>query len=357
MIHMNKVKKISTFLLSFLIIIICIEVYFRLTGISLPSYVYDDNVVGRTHDPGHKIFLVQAEGFCIDEVNALGYIGTEYPKKKSTNTIRVALLGSSYIEGVQVFRRNRFSTKLEKQLTNKLDKKVEVVNFAIGGDDFRGMYVRYQKLVKQFNPDYVLFMIQPQALYKAKTIPSPELILVNDSLEINYNYLNTSETQVRQKFKFLRKFAIGNMIKEAYEAYYIGRLPAILFDKLYSPPVKKSENKKTTDMYKFFDIDIKIIEMLNNDNNNSNITNIIVPIDELPSNYSSYLDSLNFPVVNIYSELQKYEPKELLYWKASGIMGHWNNYAHNIIGELVSTKLAEFIKKSKSNHKVSSENN
>ena len=155
---MQHVKKIGLFIFSLILILSYLEIYLRLSGLSNPSYVYDDELVGRTHNKGYDIIVTGAEGFCIDKVNEFGYVGPAYTPRRNNNAIRIALLGSSYIEGLQVFRRNRFSTILENALSKKLNKKVEILNFAIGGDDFRAT------LSGSHRPSSSLFLIPPLAL-------------------------------------------------------------------------------------------------------------------------------------------------------------------------------------------------
>ena len=335
-------KKFFLFLMCIILITFLLELYLREVGISLPSYVYDNKILGRTQFPGKEIFQAGAEGFCIDRVNSYGYTGNGYPPLKDTNTIRFALFGSSYIEGIQVFRRNRFSTILEKELSKKFDNKVEVLNFAIGGDDFRGMFFRYLKFAQDFQPDYFIFMIQSQALYKKKSIPSPEVYIENDSLKISYKYIHSSETLLRERFKLVRLSAIGNIIKEGFEAYYNGMLPSVILDKFYRPESKvissKAEHKDT-----YFSINKKIIDYLDNQNHLFPIKNIIVKLDTLPKGYNQYLSLSNFPQIDLFDDLHPYGEEKLHYWKASGMLGHWNNFAHHIVGKILAERLYNFI--------------
>ena len=336
-------KKQFLFILSFILTIFFLEVYLRFTGISLPSYVYDDKILGRTHNPNHEIFKAKAEGFCIDQVNKYGYVGVAYPKERKKETIRIALLGSSYVEGLQVFLRNRFSYIFEKELSNNLGKKVEVLNFAIGGDDFRGMYIRYIDLVKNYNPDYTLFMVKPSDFSRKKSIPSPDLILENGKLDVNYDFLNSSETAMREKFSFLRKSGLGDLLKEAYEVYYLDRLPHIILDKLdFINSLEKSSNI-LGDTYSYFEINKVVMEDLNRINAVSKYKSFIVDMDSFQEKYKDYIQSIHLYSFNIYDALEKYRPNELMYWKASRKMGHWNNFANKVVGHLLAEKMAEFL--------------
>lgn len=341
------IKSVLYFLFSLILTLIILEFYLRFTGISLPSSVFDDKKLGRTHYPNRDIFEVKAEGFCIDKVNKLGYIGPVYTQKKDNQTLRIALLGSSFIEGIQVFYRNRFSYIFEKELSKKLNKKVEVLNFAIGGDDFRGMYLRYKDLVLRYNPDYTFFMVKPTDFSRKKSIPAPELVLSNDELSINQDFLKSSETATREKFSMLREFGLGNFLKEAYEVYFTGRLPRILLDKLDFINVKEERSTIAGDTYSYQEINKKVMDELLNLNLNTNSKSIIVDMDGFQSKYLDYINTIGLSYLDISKSLKNYSEMELMYWKASKKMGHWNNFANNEVGKILTQQFKDFLDKDK----------
>lgn len=341
---MLKIRKFFLFLISVLVIVTLLEIYFRIMGISLPSFVYDDPILGRTHKAGREIFSASAEGFCVDQVNYFGYTGNGYPHTKNNGTIRIALFGSSYIEGLQVFRRNRFSTIFEEQINSFLDTNVEVLNFAIGGDDFRGMFFRYLKFSNTYSTDYNLFFIQNQALIKNKTIPSPEIFFKDDSVYISYKYLLEKETKLRETFSFIRNSSVGNLFKEGFEVYYTGRLGKIVFDKLWS--LNNNMERGLSNYDNFYDLNIKIFNYLSKQNEKK-IKNILVLMDSVDTSYMDYLKNLNLPIINLSEKLKAYDYEELHFWKASHKIGHWNNFAHNVVGYFLSTEFKKFIKNEK----------
>lgn len=341
---MFKINKFAHFSISVLAIIILFEFYFRIMGISLPSFVYDDPILGRTHKAGQEIFGASAEGFCIDEVNSFGYTGNGYPPGKENGTIRIALFGSSYIEGLQVFRRNRFSTIFEKQINNFSNTNVEVLNFAIGGDDFRGMFFRYLKFSENYNSDFNLFFIQNQALIQNKTIPSPEVFFKDDSIYISNKYLLDKETKLRQTFSLIRNSSVGNLFKEGFEVYYSGRLGKIVFDKLWS--FDNNMARGLSDHDNFYDLNIRIFNFLSKQNEKG-IKNILVLMDSVDTSYSDYLKNLNLPIINLSEKLNSYDYKKLHFWKASSKIGHWNNFAHSVVGYSLATEFKEFMKNEK----------
>lgn len=336
-----KIKNILKFSIYIVILIALFEFYFRLLGISLPSFVTDNNTLGRTHKAKQQIFSAGGEGFCIDEINEFGYTGNGYPQKRKNGTIRIALYGSSYIEGLQVFRRNRFSTIFENKLADKLGKNIEVLNFAIGGDDFRGMFFRFLTIGQKYNPDINIFFIQNQALLNKKTIPSPSVKIIRDSININYDYLNLEESKIRKRFQFVRNTAIGNLIKESFEVYYSGRIWEIILDKLNF--INKNEKRKIEEE-NLDELNLSIFNYISNWNKNNNSKNIVVLMDNLSEKYLKLLkNDKNLIIFDLYGYLKSYSVHDLHYWKASNKIGHWNNFAHRIVAEFLTDNLFEYL--------------
>jgi hypothetical protein len=100
------------------------------------------------------------EGFSMGNFNKGRYLHTFYPVEKPTNTIRIAALGDSYVEGFQVFERDHFLKLTEQKLNKDLKDSVQILNFGRSGFDFGDMYAYYETMVKDYNPDIVLFFYQ-----------------------------------------------------------------------------------------------------------------------------------------------------------------------------------------------------
>jgi len=332
-------------MLTFLFALIFFEFFLRSTEIMLPSFVYDNKQLGRTHKPDALVNLINAEGFYMGKINQFGYAGIGYPREKSVNEFRIALIGDSYIEGFQLFERNHFKTFLENHLSKILNTKVEVLNFGIGGADLRGMYLRFDKLAKEYNPDITLFFVKEEDLVKKDVLPMPEPYIKNDSIEFSENFLNTADSKIRQEFAFVRDYSVGNLFKEVFEVYHEGLLIRMLFDKLY--PVKNLSAQSFNRIYsidtdKFYEINKKILEILSN-KENKNYHPVIVEINQYPEYYNDLIKNLSINVFSLKSELSKYNPTNLTYWKASGKIGHWNQFAHKIVGNYLFNKLKKFI--------------
>ncbi len=102
----------------------------------------------------------KGEGASFVEVNSEGLRDREHTKIKPPNTLRVAVLGDSFTEAIQVPIEQTFWSKLERKLGNcaavKGRKNVEVINFGIQGYGTAQELIMLRKKVWDYNPDIVV---------------------------------------------------------------------------------------------------------------------------------------------------------------------------------------------------------
>jgi hypothetical protein len=341
---MNIIKKLVLFLICLIIICFILEFYFRASGISLPGYFYNDLKSGSTLIAGREIFNIGPDKFCIDKVNKYGYIGNGYPNKKDPGTIRIALLGNSFIEGNQVFRRNRFSTILQDNLSEKTERKVEILNLGIFGANLKDEYFKYIRLGADSYVDYFIFFVDSTGMSKERKIAGPDFYLEKDSLKISYTPLHKNMQQVYETFRLISYTALGNLVRGAYNIYYEGILPSIIFGKLY-PSDKKGQSPSTSNPDRYILINKKIIDNLAQQNKISANRIIIVKRDNFPRLYENYFKNRNFPYIDLYTFINQNGGQEkLCYWKAGNIIAHWNNLGHKLIGKFLAGKIYDLIK-------------
>ncbi|MCB4755989.1 MAG: GDSL-type esterase/lipase family protein [Elusimicrobia bacterium] len=143
-------QALSVFLLA--IVFILLDV---ISGYFIP---YDRPPVPRNKDTfvlespvrGHQ--LLPSTTFRMDGVmyatNSMGFRDREYPIKKPSGTFRVAVLGDSFIEGMGEKQENTLPNVLERRLSEKWKRKVEVMNCGIRG----GSPALYQYWVEDLAP-------------------------------------------------------------------------------------------------------------------------------------------------------------------------------------------------------------
>ncbi|MBD1826343.1 SGNH/GDSL hydrolase family protein [Microcoleus vaginatus GB1-A2] len=100
------------------------------------------------------------EGASLVQVNSEGLRDREHTKAKPPNTLRVAVLGDSFTEAIQVPIEETFWSKLERKLGNceavKGRKNVEVINFGVQGYGTAQELIMLRKKVWDYNPDIVI---------------------------------------------------------------------------------------------------------------------------------------------------------------------------------------------------------
>lgn len=112
----------------------------------------------RSHDRINAHRYAGGEIYRGFRLNAGGYHDTEWEKPKPTGTLRVLALGDSFAFGVVDYEDN-FLTRLETELTQRLERSVEVVNLGIAGiqpEDYRHL-LNEEGLA--FEPDIILICL------------------------------------------------------------------------------------------------------------------------------------------------------------------------------------------------------
>jgi lysophospholipase L1-like esterase len=143
--------------------VLTVEVLLRLLGISFPVFWRIDPLLGLTPNPG-------AQGVYVDEgrgrvsINSHGMRDVERTVAKASGTFRIAVLGDSFTEALQVDREQAFPALVEKALNERKafgGKRVEVLNFGCSGYGTTQELLLLRHRVKAFAPDLVLLAFLP----------------------------------------------------------------------------------------------------------------------------------------------------------------------------------------------------
>ena len=144
---------------SIFVALLLVELSLRFVRFSEPSlfYVYD-------HDRGIALRPL-AEGWWHNEaenyvrINGQGFHDHERALIKQPGTLRIAVLGDSYAEALQVPLEDAFWAETErrlKQCSNTGGRKVEVMNFGVSGYGTAQELITLHNRVWDYSPDIVL---------------------------------------------------------------------------------------------------------------------------------------------------------------------------------------------------------
>jgi hypothetical protein len=89
-----------------------------------------------------------------------------YASDPEPNVLRIALLGNSFTGAGEVAYPDAWSYLLEAMLETELGQAVEVINFAVNASSTDQAFLRWQRDVKPFKPDVVIFGLQSNNIFQ-----------------------------------------------------------------------------------------------------------------------------------------------------------------------------------------------
>ncbi len=135
-----------------------VEVGLRILGISHPRFLETHDVLGSVHRPNVS-FWQRDEGTAFVRFNSAGYHDRERIQAKPPGTVRIAVLGDSYVEALQVEQKQTITAVMERALNECGafgDSTVEVLNFGVTGYGTAQEYLMLEEQVWAYEPDIVV---------------------------------------------------------------------------------------------------------------------------------------------------------------------------------------------------------
>lgn len=138
-----------------------VEIGLRIIGYSTPDFYAVDETRGYALAPGVK-GLYRKEGRTWVEINSDALRDVEHPLQKPGNTLRIALIGDSYAEALQVNLDEAWWRIMEEKLnscSSSDHNKVEVINFGVSGYGTAQEYITLKEKVWRYAPDIVILAV------------------------------------------------------------------------------------------------------------------------------------------------------------------------------------------------------
>jgi hypothetical protein len=221
--------KILVALASLIVSLAVVELGLRILGIEYPLFYDYDPYLGITLKPGVKgYWLNEGKGYV--RVNSDGLRDREHPISHPANTLRIAILGDSYVEAMQVNQEETFWALMGKDLAGcgqLAGRKVEVINFGVSGFGTSQELLMLEHRVWQYSPDVVLlaFTIANDVADNVKTLKQIDyhpyhvykgdaLVLQDGAARANWE-ANQRSWWKRLNLDILNNFRILQVIKHA----------------------------------------------------------------------------------------------------------------------------------------------
>jgi hypothetical protein len=365
------------------------EVGLRVIGFRYLILYRDDADVGYSLRPGAEGWW-REEGEAYIRVNSDGLRDREHSKVKPPGTLRVAVLGDSFAEALQVPAETAFWSVAERKLQEcgaLGGRKVEFINFGVSGFSTARELILLRTHVREYSPDVVVLLFtsgndvrdnsKPLAR-KYAGLPLPYFVYENGALVPDNSLIRERNESLR--FRFRQSFA-GSAIDWLRTHLRLVEL----FDK--ARVAFQSDNPKRKDAPKGFDLGLdeqvyvepkdpawadawRVTEgllLLVRDEVRSQGARLLVVtgsngIQVHPdasvrerSARSLGAEDLLYPerrirafgeregidVLNLAPALLEYAERNRVFLHGTDGHGHWNALGHKLVGDLLAERLCE----------------
>jgi hypothetical protein len=186
------------------------EIALRAAHVPFDAQLYaPDRELGWSLRPGAS-GLVSTEAPQFVQINSRGFRDVEHSYQKPAGTVRIAVLGNSWTEALQVPLESTYPSVLQTKLDQTEcfhGKRVEVLNFGVAGYSTAQEFLLLQQKIWSYQPDLVVL-----ALYPARDIAnnvrelnnavspeqSPYFVLRGDQLVLDDSFRAFSALQWRE---------------------------------------------------------------------------------------------------------------------------------------------------------------
>ena len=381
-------------LVSVAIGLIIAEIAIRLVGIAPPEVRCYDASRGWRLKPG-AIGLQRSEGHADVTINSGGFRGPEVPVAKPDGVVRIAVLGDSFAEAMQVPYPECFSAVVERELgacTLLAGRRVQVLDFGVSGYGTGQELLTLRDQVWPYSPDVVVL-----AFFSGNDVSDNSAALDTESwlngekcrphfaidghrspVEIDDFREDPLHNLWCQTVFALNRFTIMDYVGEPFVAIHaalgVDHSPAAraagsepgLDDEIYGPP-------KTPQWQQAWTVTEQLITEMSSEVKARGALFLLVtlstPIQVYPdaAYRASYLKTVGesdlfypehrldvlaaqygFAVLNLAPVLQAYADRSHAFVHGfpntrKGI-GHWNALGHRLSGELIAQRVCALLK-------------
>lgn len=157
-------RKLGLLLVSVCVGLLLAEAALRLLGVTRPTFFAYHAQLGWAPRP-HQRGWQRHEGEAWIEINSAGYRDKEHPVEKPPGTFRIAVLGDSFTDALQVPVEVTYWWQLEQKLgacPRFAGSKVEVLNFGVRGYSTAQELLTWRLRVRAHRPDLVILAYYPE---------------------------------------------------------------------------------------------------------------------------------------------------------------------------------------------------
>jgi hypothetical protein len=193
-------KSVAQCLLLIPLLLLGLEFVFYIAGIGEQEFLRRDAVHGFLPMEGKSVTW-RKEGFSRAKFNSLGMRDYERSISKPPGMIRVAVIGDSYVEALQVDTDKTFCAELERELKQRFPQNsFEVLNFGVSAHNLGQMMLRLENLALKFEPDVVLLAVRHHTCRQLPQNPGGGFIWARPSFLLDSDGQLTTDYAIQEKY-------------------------------------------------------------------------------------------------------------------------------------------------------------
>ena len=356
------------------ICIISIEVFFQTTHIfnARRSWYKADAVLGWRFIPHRTYWYAQENDHPITgKINNLGWRDKKRTLAKPLDTYRIAVLGDSYVEAVQVELERTFLSIAESALGKKFHRSFEVLNFERSGFTQTEQYWLLTHEIIHYSPDMVIICFLP-----SNDIADMSYETAENKVRPFYEGTNGGTIQLNTDFTLSPEYRIKSFVDEFRQR---SALFSLIINRLNILRARQGETQITrrelegyltlctsspNPIYKRnYEKSKYLIEKMLSFCKEEEIVFVLMGLDDVyatedieyyvsqnPSFNPSYFDSdlalfsqsQGIEYIGLQAPFQHayLEKKALLHFEN---LGHWNYNGHKLVAETILQKLHQLL--------------
>ncbi len=367
------------------------EVALRVAGFTYLNPYTVDPELGFTLRPNAEGWWTK-EGSAYIKINSRGFRDYEHTLAKPTHTMRIAVLGDSFAEALQVPIENTFWSVMQRPLAGAMaqrGKSVEVLNFGVSGFSTARELILLRQRVWQYNPDVVVLLVTPgndikdnSAALSAYSKALPYFVSRNGSIVLDDSLLKAHNEQylykLRQSFpgKALdwirdRSRVVGLLytVREALGSRSKQSARGNTFDDERGIDANVFRSPVNPDWADAWFVTEKLLVQMRDEVLAKGARFLVVTatngiqVDPVPTERTQFMKNLKvttlfYPelrikqlgerekidVLNLAPPLLEYATRDQVFLHGFGNSkgkGHWNEAGHRIAGQLIADRLRE----------------
>ena len=383
--------RILSVAIALIIALLLAEIGLRLfVGDTRSPYVYDE-FTGSRLKPEHR-FVFDSEGYSSNVINSHGMRDREHSIEKQPGTFRIAILGDSFSEALQVAQTRTYWSVLERELQSSpdlRDQTVEVLNFGVSGFGTIQEWQMLKHYAGSFSPDLVLLAFLPgnDVRNNSRQLESdhrrPFATLINETLQVDVSFRDDPDEKKFREFTWsackdqaIRHSRVIHLLYRTLESWR-HRKSSIrdqqsdtaepgIDSVVFAPP----RSEAWRDAWHITD---RVLEAMNEESKSIGAEFVVVilnnsvevhPDPQVTMTFAMKLGVNDlkepqrqiiasghrhgFPVINLLERMREIATKDKVYFhgfpNTSPAAGHWNERGHEIAGQLIAKDLVELLR-------------